>query len=342
MKKDKFLALLSKKLSEEISDAENEVLAKEIESNQQYKQTADRLVKYFRRSKTKKSKTDQLRNTWAMIVKAEQEGFQGTFDYNEPKKTNFRSNSLLKIAAIFILGILSMILWDQFYKHPSLQENENYTTNSQKSFKLLEDGTKVWLNENSSITFNNAFGKQKREITLQGEAYFDVVKNTEVPLFIHVNNIDIVVKGTAFNVNAYRENSTIEVALARGLIEVSNRLDQTEKVLLKPNEKLIIPYNIKNGHLGKFKVIQIPPLVLFKETKWTSDTLIFKKQKLKDLAIQMERKYALTIEIQSEKLSEKRFSGVFTDETIEQALEALKLSYPLTYVIKNRLVIIKD
>lgn len=79
-----------------------------------------------------------------------------------------------------------------------------------------------------------------------------------------------------------------------------------------------------------------------KEIKQTDDTLIFRKEKLKDLAIRMEKKYQLKIEIQSEQLKEKRFSGTFSTETIQQALEALKLSYPLTYTISNGLVTIKD
>jgi ferric-dicitrate binding protein FerR (iron transport regulator) len=131
------------------------------------------------------------------------------------------------------------------------------------------------------------------------------------------------------------------VALVRGLIEVTDKLDKSHKVLLKPNEKLVFSTNPAKGH-ANFMVFSLAENALLTNTKWIADTLVFRKEKLKDLALRMEKKYDLKIEVHSELLKEKRFSGTFTDETIHQALEALKLSYPLTYTINNRLVIIKD
>lgn len=91
-----------------------------------------------------------------------------------------------------------------------------------------------------------------------------------------------------------------------------------------------------------FRVLSLNSSVLLKETRWTADTLVFHKEKLKELVIRMEKKYDLKIEIQAKQLKEKRFSGTFTNETIQQALEALKLSYPLTYTISGRLVVINE
>ncbi|MEJ7779016.1 MAG: DUF4974 domain-containing protein [Daejeonella sp.] len=127
----------------------------------------------------------------------------------------------------------------------------------------------------------------------------------------------------------------------RGLIQVSDRLDSKRKVLLHPNEKLIFN-NSQNIGQNKFLVRSMKSGALLNDTKWIADTLIFNKEKLRDLTVRMEIKYDLKIEIYSEKLKDKRFSGTFTNENIQQALEALKLSYPLTYTINNRLVVIKD
>jgi transmembrane sensor len=340
MKKDKFLFLLSKKLSNDISTEENELLTIAINSSDEYKQLADKLTKYFNQRKAKNSKTDKLRAAWARIAKAEEEDFEGTFDYAAPK-IKFSTNNFFKIAAVLILALASTLIVYTLQKR-NQQEIQSFNTGNSKSFKLLADGTKIWLNKNSVLSYNSSFGKEKREISLKGEAYFDVVKNSSIPLFIHVGNITIEVKGTAFNVNAYSDKPYIQVALIRGLIKVSHTADPKNSVLLKPNQKLTIPNAVMGGNTSKFTIEPINTLALLNETKWTSDTLIFRKEKLKDLAIQLEKKYELKIEIQSAQLKERRFSGTFTTETIKQALDALKLSYPLTYTISNKLVIIKD
>jgi transmembrane sensor len=341
MKKDQFLKLLSKKLSGDISNAENEILDRALKSNEEYKSLAAEISNYFHHRKTEGPQADRLKNVWEIIAKTEHEDLQGRFNYSAPKTTTFSYASVFKIAAVLCVLISVSIVGYQLLNRNSKQAFDNLTTTNNKSFKVLDDGTKIWLNKKSSISFNKAFGKDKREIFLKGEAYFDVVKNAAIPLFIHAGNIDIEVKGTAFNVNAYNEDQEIQVALIRGSIQVTNRLNKHNKVLLKPNEKLIYA----NYHLEKdngFLVIPMGSKLVSGVAKWTSDTLVFQKERLKDLVKRMEKKYSVKIEIQSDKLEEKRFSGTFTDETIQQALEALKLSYPLVYTINDRLIIIRD
>jgi transmembrane sensor len=338
MKKDQFLLLLSKKLTEDITVDESELLALTIKENEEYAQLADKLSKYFNQHQTKNSKTDKLKRTWAVIANVENQDFEGTFDFNKPKRKQF---SIVKIAAIVVLCLTSVIAIYQLLQKNSGEELEGFITTHQKAFRVLDDGTKIWLNKNSAITYNKAFGKDKREITLQGEAYFDVVKNSAIPLFVHVGNVDIEVKGTAFNVDAYQGKPAIQISLIHGLIQVTHHLDTSNKVLLMPNQKLIIANTATNSP-PKFLVRPIDQFSLSGATKWTVDTLVFHKEKLKDLAVQLERKYGVKIEIHDVQLKEKRFSGKFIDETLPQALDALKLSYPLTYIINNKLVIIKD
>lgn len=234
-----------------------------------------------------------------------------------------------------------------FLLYRTILPKEDSTTDSMqaeqvKVYKTLTDGTKIWLNKSSSIKINKNFGRHKRELFLEGEAYFDVFKNSAVPLIIHAGDINIQVKGTAFNVKAYKENGEVQVALLRGVVQVSNRLNSKQSVVMKPNEKLVFSKSSLNGKEDGFFISHVNPDLLLKETRWTIDTLIFSKEKLSVLALRLEKKYDLKIEIQSNTLRNKRFSGTFTNETIQQILEALKLSYPLNYKIKDKLVLIKD
>ncbi len=333
--------LLTKKLSGEISIVDKELLERAIESNEEFRILASEFGSYFDNKKTTSASAVKLDQTWALISTAEKEGFKERFDYSSPKKTIFIHSPLFKVAAMLLIFVSAALLGYHLLYRTAAPAFIEVTTADHKSFKVLADGTKVWLNKRSTISYNKDYGKNKREIFLEGEAYFDVTKSKAIPLIIHASNVDIEVKGTAFNVNAYKENKEIQVALVRGLIEVTDKLDKNHKVLLKPNEKLVFSANPAKGH-ANFMVFSLASNTLSANTKWIADTLVFRKEKLKDLAMRMEKKYDLKIEVHSELLKEKRFSGTFTDETIDQALAALKQSYPLTYTINNRLVVIKD
>ncbi|MES2418399.1 MAG: FecR domain-containing protein [Bacteroidota bacterium] len=342
MKKEEFLKLLSKKLSGKLSVNERETLNKVIENNRLYREIAAGLDRKLDPAQQENLQDNKLKATWELIDKAEKEGFISRFNYSAPKVTVINPGYFLKIAAIFILFVGAGLF---VYRLTEYQTNKNFlvlATTQQKSFKVLEDGTRIWLNKNSSIRYNNAFGKQKRELFLEGEAYFDVARNKDIPMFVHAGGIDIEVKGTAFNVNAYKGDPEVQVALLRGQIEVSNRQDKKDKVVLYPNQKLIFAPGQSNSTDQRFLVLPITSGIADRQTRWTSDTLVFYKEKLKDLAFQLEKKYELKIQIQSERLKEKRFSGTFINETIEQVLAALKLTYPLTYTINGKLVVIKD
>jgi transmembrane sensor len=346
MKKQYFLTLLSKKLSEGISPEEETELQQAIEQDESYRLMADELTAYFERRELQLTERQvsvsnaQLKNVWQNIALAGQQGYETKYDHNEPVKNRFSKLFLLKIAAAVIVMLSCGILMFNFLNQEQGLKFSTLTTSDEKVFKTLDDGTKICLNRGSSIRYNDDFGKKKREIFLEGEAFFDVTKNKEVPLFIHAGSINIEVKGTAFNVSAYQKNARIEVSLLRGLIAVRSNADKVNEVLLKPNEKLVA---LAGTWLGSkaFNVIHIPADQQLQEIKWTQDSLVFKKEKLQDLVFRLEKKYNIRIEIRKEELKHKRFSGSFAAEDLKQALDALKLSYPFTYTINNKLVIIK-
>ncbi|RZM28211.1 MAG: DUF4974 domain-containing protein [Pedobacter sp.] len=339
MEKEKFISLLARKFSGGISAKESILLEASIRESESYRLLATRLEAYMDHNGKSGIDTVGLAQTWDRIATFEQGRFVDEFDYNAPKPA-FLSGNLLKVAAVLVLAACVGLLAYRFLS-PNSYANDVLTAGNHKVFKVMEDGTTVWLNKKSTIRYNEDFGRQKREIFLEGEAYFDVAKNTAVPLFIHAGGIDIQVKGTAFNVNAYRENGTVQVALIRGSIAVTDRQNSAQSVVLEPNDKLFFPSTAFEGE-ARFQILRLNPAALLKDAMWAADTLTFDKEKLRNLALKLEKKYDVKIEIQTESLKEKRFSGSFTSETLQQVLEALRLSYPLTYSIKQRLVTIKE
>ena len=118
----------------------------------------------------------------------------------------------------------------------------------------------AWLNADSKLTYDENFRGDYREVSLEGEAFFDVVKDKTRPFIIHTKTLDIRVLGTAFNVSAYESEKNTETALFRGSVEVTLHNNPEKKIVLKPNEKLMV--NNKSLQFNTQKKIKITSLLL--------------------------------------------------------------------------------
>jgi transmembrane sensor len=234
-----------------------------------------------------------------------------------------------------------------------IAESEVRTKNGSRSQITLPDGTQVWLNSDSKLVYDNDnFANGVREVSLTGEAYFDVVKNPARPFIIHTEKINIKVLGTAFNVKAYPEDKQTETSLIRGSIEVTIKNRPNDKIILSPNEKLIVENNDVVDRktkaipvAGRTELIAdtVPPQVSVNkliynpadnsivETAWVNNRLVFRDESFEEVALKMERWYNTEIEIQGEELKQLRLNGIFMNETVSQALDALKISFSFKY-----------
>lgn len=218
--------------------------------------------------------------------------------------------------------------------------NEISTRPGSKSRIQLPDGSTVWINAGSKITYDKSFGGELREVTLSGEAFFDVVHDADRPFIIHASAIDIRVLGTAFNVKAYPEDAKTETSLIRGRIEVSFRNRPNDKIILTPNEKLVVDNQRSADSVQQDNALPLMAINKLKinptdstvaETQWVENRLVFNDESLEDLVVKMERWYGVEIEIRETFLKGKRFTGNFQNENIEQAMEALAISYPFSF-----------
>ena len=256
-------------------------------------------------------------------------------------------------SVLLILSLTAVIIYN-YYTDKSLlastpgNMNQVTTQPGSKSKLELPDGTQVWLNANSKLTYaNEHFGKNNREVILTGEAFFDVTKNEKVPFIIHTGPVNITVKGTAFNVKAYPKGETIETSLVRGLVEITTDEDPERKILLKPNEKIIIPVK-KPGTTAFSKIItdsvgaSLYTITKLKasekepaEIAWINPQLIFDNEPFEIIAPKLESWYNISIRFTDEELKKKRFTGVIEKETLKETLEAMQLSYHFYYQIKQ-------
>ena len=220
---------------------------------------------------------------------------------------------------------------------------------------VLPDGTQVWLNSNSKLTYSNEFNTDSREVGLEGEAWFDVAKDVQRPFIVHTSSLDIKVLGTAFTIKSYPQDETIEATLLKGTIEVSRKDNpNAARVILKPNEKLVFNKRIVPSgrtNLTPDRVVirspSAPPDIAVNsirkdipdsdkvETAWMYNRLVFKGDNFKELAEKMERWYNVRITIRDSSLNNFHFGGAFASETVEEAFKALQLTTAFTYKINN-------
>jgi len=217
----------------------------------------------------------------------------------------------------------------------------------------LPDGSTVWLNAGSSIKYaDNLIVNGKREVTLSGEAYFDVKHDAQHPFIVHAGKLNVVVLGTSFNVKAYTTDRFIETTLINGKVEILNDAKPGTRIVMYPNEKVRVDTiaNIaKKIMLTNKQIVRdsvslstssetVKPLVpdeSIDETAWVSNKLTFKKENFSDLATQLERWYAVGITFDNDKYLNKQFTGTFKDQDINEVMSALQLTQSFHYSITN-------
>lgn len=180
----------------------------------------------------------------------------------------------------------------------------------------LEDGTRVWLNSKTTLTYPASFGNQRREVVLDGEGYFEVAPNPKKPFIVKTRKYDIKVLGTAFNVYAYdKEASTFETSLIHGLVEVLSPTATDQRILLNPNEKVCEV----NGSLKK-TVIDNKDRFKWKEGLICADDILFE-----NLMEKFSVYYDIHIKIENQAILDYRPTGKFRQsDGIEYALRVLQ------------------
>ncbi|SFC39691.1 ferric-dicitrate binding protein FerR, regulates iron transport through sigma-19 [Parapedobacter composti] len=196
---------------------------------------------------------------------------------------------------------------------------------------VLQDGTVVWLNAATEIRLGDNFGKRERRIKLQGEAYFEVVKNTDVPFIVETEAMEIKVHGTSFNVKSYPDDAQVSVALVEGAVELQTKAGQP--LHLRPDQLAI--YDIRQ------RQYTILPNASEYGTDWVNNRLIFKNAELKTIIHDLERMFGADITIHREALEKRKFTGDFTKgETLEEILKIMASLEAFTYRIEGRKVAI--
>lgn len=268
----------------------------------------------------------------------------------------------LQIAATLILACILSVSWYWLAgKKDSVNRTAQgfaqvYIPKGQKGQITLNDGTRIWLNSNSTLKYPSGFGNGSRKIMLDGEAYLEVAKDPAHPFYIETTSVMLKVLGTSFNVKCYSHENTVETTLIEGLLEImpgNSGISRLKKVTLKPNEKAIfikrnqeisiaeldIPKQKSNKVNRQIKKSPITITQIESIISWKDNHLIFRDESFEEIAKKMESWYGVEIRIEDEKLKNYRFTGKFIyNETIDQVMEVISRTTPLEYSLnKNTL-----
>ena len=228
---------------------------------------------------------------------------------------------------------------------------------------VLSDGTRVWLNAGSRLTYPSAFPADHREVKLEGEAFFDVAKSSKAPFSVHAGKITIGVLGTSFNVKAYNGDKDIETTLITGKVQVTLDNEPEKPILLSPHEKLTVVNDTddvrKEQPAGnkdleprraynalRYQVQALPNsgsngVTGVIETAWLNNKLVVNDEAFETVAHMLERRYDVRIQFEDERLMQEHISGVFEKESIDEVLHILKMTTGFNYRIEGKTIYIR-
>lgn len=238
-----------------------------------------------------------------------------------------------KIAAVLLLGLFLGIVIQRLKP----VEEVYYTSIAPKgsiSQLVLPDSTMVYLNAGSEIRYSAEVRNRKREVFLQGEAWFEVVKNDKKPFVVHTPWYQVQVTGTKFNVKAYPGDETIATTLEEGSVQVlfaGSRLLRENKQL-QPGEQLV--YRPQN------RTLTVEKVNTHFYTSWKDNKLIFINMNLKDLILLLERKYGVDIEVTDNVVLDYHYDGTIKNESILEVLDLLRETLPVKYKIEGQTIYI--
>ncbi|AXB57516.1 FecR family protein [Flavobacterium fluviale] len=205
-----------------------------------------------------------------------------------------------------------------------------------KRFKLtLSDGTFVSLNSGTTLRYPEQFGiNGKRNVYLTGEAFFEVAKDKQHPFIVHSDKIDIEVLGTKFTVTAYPEDKTVSSVLVEGSIQMSEKDNPLNAVLLKPSQMAVWQNESKKI------VTQTVDTAVYEA--WTQGELVFQNTPFSTIAKIIERTYDVEIINENTVLARQSFTGSIkiSESSVANILELLKRDTPFNYSIKQNTITI--
>ena len=324
MDKDRFSELAEKFFEGQTSERENACLRESAG------ETADQGFDEFCRKNWEQA--EQIPDEKKIRMRTD---MLGRIDEYEDQKKKSRSRIYRMVfgtAAAAAVILFSVFFGYQLSESRTVeQQYELKCENGQKSVLTLPDGTIVHLNSSSHLSYTSAYNNKVRNVSLSGEAYFDVARDEDKPFVVQAGDMQIEVLGTQFNVKAYEDDEGIEATLVEGSI-LAHVGDKEE--ILKPNERL--SYNRNTGALVKTEELDPDRLV-----PWLENEIYFHHNSLSEIAVMLERIYDIEVKFEDECIGNYSYTGHTRNSSLKNILELISTTSPIDYTIDGDVITFK-
>ncbi|NDV82214.1 FecR family protein [Bacteroides sp. 51] len=253
---------------------------------------------------------------------------------NEKQQTKVTKNGRIlymakwsfRVAASVLIILSCGLLFNEYKYSQSSQIQAITVPAGQRAEIVLADGTKVWLNARSTLTYAANFGKDSRNVELDGEAYFEVVKNSKMPFFVNTEHNKIKVVGTSFNVSAYQGSNEFETTLVEGIVDIYNRED--DKMITRLTKDQFFAANGGN--------YQKKYLHSYEFLRWKEGLYCFDDTPFKCLLDKLEKYYSVNITVERPNILDYQCTGKFKEnDGIEHILKVIQKDHIFSYTINE-------
>lgn len=323
MDSDQYIEMMDRYLRHEATSEEKAELLRRIGTSQM-QQLFDEKAAGLWNSASSELDDDTRREMWQNLSKQVRE------DCSVGRRHLWRK--IYRIASVVLLPVAVFLAVVAYYENGRAESDKTpfsfVVDSGQKASMTLPDGTKVWLNSASKLSYYPSYNRDDRRVYLTGEAYFEVAKNPDKKFVVACQGVEVEALGTTFNVKGYDDDATVSTSLIEGSVRVSH---DDRSVLLSPSETVDFD---KSSRLFAKSKIEDNRQVDF----WRRNILYFRSATLAEIAKTMERLYGVSVEFESDALKEISFSGSIRNNSLTNAFYIISLTYPLTYEIDRNVV----
>lgn len=231
-----------------------------------------------------------------------------------------------RIAAVVVVALSCGFLFRDYQYNKKAQMQTVAVPAGQRAQITLADGTRVWLNAKSTLTYASNFGRTDRNIMLEGEAFFEVAKNKDIPFYVNTEKNKVRVVGTSFNVCAYKDSKEFETTLVEGIVDIYATGNEKPIARLQKNE-FFADYD------GKLKKTVLPS---YDYLRWKEGLYCFDDSELSHILNRLELYYNVKITVKNKKLLRHRYTAKFKEQDgVEHILKVIQKDQNFKYYINE-------
>lgn len=312
----------------QITELITRVLAKEATAEEQ-----NTLHNWIQSKDENKLKYEEFERIWNLTDKDDtaydaNKAWQKLESKINSQKPSIEIGRILRIAAGLLIFFGIGLMAAKYIMSTQYETAE--TANNESKQVILPDGSIVWLKSNSIIRFKKEEDKQ-RTVDLNGEAFFEVVKNPNKPFIIHTENSITKVLGTSFNLIAYKDAKSVKLSVATGRVSFTSSKSKQEQIVVA-NESALIDEQGNNNKLNQFNK---------NETIWKDRKIVFDDQALKEVFAAIEHYFEVRISISDPNINNCHFTGEFNNPSIKDVMDVICKTMQFSYEQKQGKIIVK-